>query len=120
MQVNIVEKKAFMSLRELVKFQILTHCYIEKVSLNDSELDCLALLSMEHPIEINEFCKKVVTDGIFKSTQTARNCLVKLDDLKLLEKEGKNKKILHLSKSLLVYHQGNIVFNVKFGHVAST
>jgi predicted transcriptional regulator len=118
MQVNIIEKKARVSLKDIVKFQILTHCYLNKIALSESELDCLALLSIERPAEITEFCNKVAENNIFKSCQTARNCLAKLEKLGLVVKEGKNKKILHLAEGLSVHHEGNIVYNVKFGYSA--
>ena len=120
MQVNIIEKKARLSLKEIVKFQILTHCYLNKITMSESELDCLTLLSIESPVEITFFCNKVADEGIFKSCQTARNCLTKLEKSGLILKEGKNKKILHLSKNLIVHHEGNIVYNVKFGYSASS
>lgn len=120
MQVNIVEKKARLSLKGIVKFQILTHCYLNKIALSESELDCLTLLSIQSPVEITAFCNTVADEGIFKSCQTARNCLAKLEKSGLVLKEGKNKKILHLSKTMPIHHEGNIVYNVKFGYSAST
>ena len=43
--VNQVQKKVKMSKWDVVKFQILTHCYINKITMSESDLDCLTLLS---------------------------------------------------------------------------
>lgn len=120
MQVNIIEKKARLSLKEIVKFQIITHCYLNKVALTNADLDCLTLLSIMRPVEITHFCDTAAKENIFKSSQGVRNCLVKLEKLDLVFKEGKNRKMLHLHKNLVVQHEGNIVYNVKFGYSASS
>ncbi len=37
---------------EVVKFQILTHCYINRIAVSESDLNCLTLLSFNQPIEL--------------------------------------------------------------------
>lgn len=54
--VNQVQKRVRMPKWDIVKFQILTHCYINRVTMSDSDLDCLTLLSFNQPIELSNFC----------------------------------------------------------------
>ena len=54
--VNQVQKKVIMSRKDIIKFQILTHCYINRITLSDSDLECLTLLSVIGPIELSSFC----------------------------------------------------------------
>ena len=45
--VNQVTKKVRMSLSSVVKYQILTYCYLNDISVTNSDLDCLTLLAIE-------------------------------------------------------------------------
>ena len=47
--VNRIEKKAMMPKWDLVKFQIITYCYLNRVTVSESELNCLTLLSFNEP-----------------------------------------------------------------------
>ena len=48
--VNQVQKKVVMSKNDVIKYQILTHCYINKITVSESDLDCLTLLSIIGPM----------------------------------------------------------------------
>jgi hypothetical protein len=126
-KVNIVEKKGKFDLWNVVKFQIITYCYMNNISLSDSEIDCLTLLGINDEIEISDFCnvscisskrdRKIENKKekeIFKNLQTARNCLSKLEKLNLIEKEGKYQKTIRINKSLNIQTKGNILINYKF------
>ena len=43
--VNQVQKRVVMSKKDVIKYQILTHCYIKRITVSNSDLDCLTLLS---------------------------------------------------------------------------
>ena len=43
--VKQVQKKVVMSKKDIVKFQLVTHCYINKITVSNSDLECLTLLS---------------------------------------------------------------------------
>ena len=81
-----VQKRAVMPKWEIVKFQILSHCYINRIVVSESDLNCLTLLSMTGPIELTHFCydASAEEDWIFKSSQTVRNCINKAEKNNLI------------------------------------
>jgi hypothetical protein len=113
--VNQVQKKVMMSRRDVIKFQILTHCYINRITLSDSDLECLTLLSIVGPIELSHFCYEASDEHkIFKSEQTVRNCINKCEKNTLVIKDSKNKKIILLNPDLKVQTEGDILLDYKF------
>ena len=79
--VNQVQKKVMMSKKHIIKFQILTHCYINGITVSNSDLDCLTLLSsLLAQLNLTHFCYDAAEDHkIFKSQQTVRNCINKCE-----------------------------------------
>ena len=114
--VNQVQKRVRMSKWNVVKFQILTHCYIKKILLSDSELNCLTLLSFNEPIELTSFCYDASSeeDPIFKSPQTVRNCINKAEKNNLVTKDIENKKLIKLNTELKIQTEGTILLDFKF------
>lgn len=112
--VNQLEKKSIMSLWDIVKYQLMTHCYLYKIAVSESDLDCLTLLAMEGEAELTSFCNKAFEQKIFSSIQSVRNCLSKVEKKKLIMKEGKNKKKIYVNPSLKLLASGNIMINYKF------
>ena len=114
---NLVDKKIRMGLYDIVKYQIATHCYINRIQVTDSDIDCLATLAMSGESDLTEFCLLATEKRIFKSTQSVRNCLVKLEKNNLINKEGKTKKKIGVNPKMLVQTKGNIMINYKFFHL---
>lgn len=114
--VNQVQKRVRMSKWAIVKFQILTHCYINRVTMSDSDLDCLTLLSFNQPIELSNFCLDASSeeDWIFKSPQTVRNSVNKSEKNGLIVKDSTNKKIIMLNPNLKIQTEGIILLDFKF------
>ena len=114
--VNQVQKRVRMSKWNVVKFQILTHCYIKKILLSDSDLNCLTLLSFNEPIELTSFCYDASSeeDPIFKSPQTVRNCINKAEKNNLVTKDIENKKLIKLNTELKIQTEGTILLDFKF------
>jgi hypothetical protein len=112
--VNQVDKRVRMELTEIVKYQLLTHCYLYKIPVSDADLNCLTLLAMEGEQELTSFCNKASDKYIFSSTQSVRNCLTKAEKKSLIVKEGKNKKKISINPSIKVYSSGNILLDFKF------
>ena len=54
--VKQVQKKTVMSKKDIIKFQLVTHCYINSITVSNSDLECLTLLSTLSPIELTHFC----------------------------------------------------------------
>lgn len=117
--VNQVQKRVKMPKWDVVKFQILTHCYINHIAMSESDLNCLTLLSFNQPIELTSFCydASAEEEWIFKSSQTVRNCVNKAEKNGLIVKDKKNKKIIMINPNLKIQTKGNILLDYKFlGH----
>ena len=112
--VNQVDKKMKMSKWDIVKYQILTHCYINKISVSEADLNCLTYLAIEGDQELTNFCNKAHTKDIFSSIQSVRNCLTKAEKKNLIKKEGKNKKKIFINPDIKVYCIGTILLDFKF------
>jgi hypothetical protein len=111
--VTQVEKRVKMSKWDAVKFQILTHCYINRIAMSESDLNCLTLLSFNQPIGLNDFCYDASSEEswIFKTPQTVRNCINKAEKNKLVIK---NKKLINLNPELKVQTEGTLLLDYKF------
>lgn len=114
--VNQVQKRVKMPKWDLVKYQILTHCYINKISLSESDLDCLTLLSFNQPIELTDFCYDASSEEgwIFKSPQTVRNSINKSEKNSLIVRSEENKKIIMLNPNMKVQTEGTVLLDYKF------
>ena len=114
--VNQVQKRVRMPKWDVVKFQILTHCYINRINLSDSDLNCLTLLSFNEPIELTHFCYDASSEEepIFKSPQTVRNCINKAEKTNLVVKDEENKKLIRINPSLKIQTIGTILLDYKF------
>jgi len=119
-KVNLVNKKVVMTLDDIIKYQLITHCYIHKISMNESDLACLTLLGILGNYDLTDFCIQASQKNIFKTTQTVRNCLVKLEKHDLIQKTGKNKKTIYLNPEISIQSMGNIVLDYKIIHIATT
>lgn len=106
-----------MGLYDITKYQIATHCYINRIAVTDSDLDCLTTLALSGESDLTEFCLIATEKRIFKSTQSVRNCLVKLEKHNLISKEGKTKKKIGLNPEMRIQTSGNIMINYKFFHL---
>ena len=114
--VNQVQKRVKMPKWDVVKFQILVHCYINRITMSDSDLNCLTLLSLNQPIELTEFCYDASSDEelIFKSPQTVRNCINKAEKNGLVTKDPNNKKLIILNSNIKIQTTGTILLDYKF------
>ena len=112
--VNQVDKRVRMTRWDIVKFQLMTHCYLSKIPVSDKDLDCLTLLAVNGEQELTSFCNMAFNEKIFSSTQTVRNCLRKAELKNLIKKEGKNKKKIYIHPELKIHAQGNILLDFKF------
>lgn len=127
---NVVDKKVNMSLEEIIKFQIITYCYIHKITLSESDLSCLTLLALNKKIELSDFCNACCdpanrdkdTDvsyqkAIFKTPQTVRNCVARMKNYNIISRDGS--KIIELNPELSIQQEGNILLNFKMFHLGT-
>lgn len=118
-QFELVNKKIEMSKTEILKFQLMTHCYIHNIVITDSDLECLVLLGTQSYFEQVDFFKLVIEKGIFKTPQTVRNSLRKAKEYNLISKTGDWKKVVFLNPDLNIKNTGNILLNYKIIHIES-
>lgn len=112
--VNQVDKRVKMNRWDIVKYQLMTHCYLSKIPVSENDLECLTLLAINGEQELTNFCNTAHTEKIFSSTQSVRNCLTKAEKKNLIKKEGKNKKKIYINPELKVHARGNILLDFKF------
>lgn len=126
-QFKIVDKKVQMSEEQIIKFQLITYCYLNKISISESDLACLTLLALNEKAELSAFCNAccapefrdketslTYTKVIFKTPQTVRNCLTKMADYNIITKEGLGHgKLIELNPELKLQAKGNVLLNYK-------
>ena len=108
------EKKVQMNQWDIIKYQLLTHCYLNKIPVSDADLECLTLLSQLGEQELTVFCTEVHTRKIFQSSQTVRNALTKAERKELIVKQGRSKKRISINPELKVITEGSILLDYKF------
>lgn len=112
--VNQVDKRVRMSIWQIVKYQILTHCYLQDIQVSEADTSCLTLLALEGEQELTQFCNKAFEKKIFSSTQSVRNCLAKLEKKQLIKKLGKNKKKIFVHPDMKIASKGPVLLDFKF------
>lgn len=117
---NLVTKRVQMGHRDIIKFQLITECFINRIHITNAELDCLALLGAYGEYDMAEFCNSIVEEKIFGNSQTVRNFLNKASKSKLILKKankGSNRKKVRLNPSFNIQTEGTIVLDYKIGYV---
>ena len=114
MIVNQVSKKVKMERQDIVKYQLLTYCYLEKINVSNADLDCLTMLAFNEEVELTEFCNNASDEGIFKTPQSVRNAVIKFERKGMIEKNGKGRKMIKLAPALNVQAKGNVFLDYKF------
>lgn len=125
--INKIQKSGYLDLWDIVKFQIQLHCYLNKLTLSESDIDNLTLLSINGESELTDFCNGAcleeeryentnlkITKEIFKTPQSVRNSINKLENLKLVTKNGRSKKKISINSSLNIQSKGTIFLEIKF------
>lgn len=112
--VTQIEKRVKMDNWDIVKYQILTHCYLQKIIVSEADLNCLTLLAKIGETELTQFCSMAAEKKIFQSSQTVRNALNKAETKNLITKDGRSKKKISIHPNLKVQTGGNILLDYKF------
>jgi len=111
--VNKVDLKMQVDIDVSSRYQILTYCFFNDILISNSDLKFLAELSKVDDIELTKFCVDLVSKGIFKSPQSARNAITKAEKKDLLTKKGTNKKTITLNKDINVQTEGLVLLDYK-------
>jgi hypothetical protein len=105
---------ANMEKADVIRFQFMVHCYIQKIAnISPALLDCLTLLGTLGSAELLPFCEVLTEKGIFQSVQSSRNAITRLQDKNLIIKEGRNKKLLKVHPDVKIQNKGNILVDIK-------
>lgn len=126
-EVNKVNKTGLMDLWNIVKFQVNLHCHLNTIIISDSDVECLTLLAINGESELTAFCNAacdpdernrdhVLTHEheIFKTPQSVRNSINKIENIGLISKKGKSKKKITVNPKMKIQSSGNIFIEVKF------
>jgi hypothetical protein len=133
-KVNIVNKQVKMDLDDIIRYQLITHCYINHIALSELDLDCLISLGKMGESELTEFCSIMAEKRLEEklktwkpsrpnerkpdpSPQTIRNVLIKVEKDKLLLKAGKGRKKISLNPNLKIQITGSVLLNYKIVYV---
>ena len=111
--VNKVNKKVKMSKDDVIKYQILTHCFLNDIQISNSDLECLCELSKYGTKELTLFCENISKKEIFKSAQSCRNALTKAEKKNLIIKNGSNKKTISINTEMNIQTEGIILLDYK-------
>ena len=111
--VNKVNKKVKMSRDDIIKYRILTHCFLNNIQISSADLDCLCELSKMGTKELTLFCTEISKKKIFKSAQSCRNALTKAEKKNLIIKNGSNKKTITINTEMNIQTEGNILLDYK-------
>ena len=125
--VNKVQKSGYMDLWEIVSFQVNLHCHLNSVNISDSDIECLTLLAINGETELTAFCNAACNEEerdkdilakhereIFKTPQSVRNSINKLERMSLIDKKGKSKKKVSVNNKMQIQASGNIFIEVKY------
>lgn len=134
-KVNLVNKQANLNLFEIIRFQLITHGYINKIALSELDLDCLSYLGLIGSTDLTEFCNQLAEMRLREklktwkpspdnptrkpdaSPQTIRNVLIKAEKQNLINKVGTGRKTISLNPDLKIQTKGNILLNYKIVHI---
>ena len=115
--VNRVQKNIRMDLWNIIEFQILSHCHLNKIFISEFNLKCLTFLVLNNNMELTTFCTEVIKKGLSGSTQSVRNILAKAEKKGLVTKLGKSKKKILINPDLNIQATGNILLDYKIMRV---
>ena len=108
--VNKVEKRVKINKDNVIRFQIITHCFMNDILISASDLNCLTELAKQKSIDLTNFCAKISEKLIFKSPQSCRNAIQKAKRKLLVIKDGK--KVM-LNPDMKIQTTGDIYLDFK-------
>ena len=128
--VNKVEKVDQLSLLDIVKYQLITYCYFEKIAISDAAAICYAYLCINGEMDLTHFCNAMMNilddedKPLFASPQVVRNTVTKGElsgvKEKLIIKTGDHRKKICINPALKIQCSGTILIDFKFLHHEST
>jgi len=108
--VNKVEKRIKVNKDNVIKYQIITHCFMNKIQISSSDLECLTELARMGSTDLTGFYTVITEKKIYKSPQSCRNAIQKAKRKDLVIKKG---KIIILNPDMKVQTSGDIFLDFK-------
>ena len=108
--VNTVEKRIKMQKDGVIKYQIITFCFLNNLDLSKSDIDCLLELAKKGSINVTNFCNIISSLNIFKSAQSCRNVIQKAKKKNLIIMDNKN---IMLNPDMKIQVDGQILLDFK-------
>jgi DNA-binding MarR family transcriptional regulator len=114
MIVRKVDKKVRSNRDKVIMYQILTYCFFNNIKVSRTELELLTDLSKNNGIEINELCQQLSVKCIYRTKQSARNAITKIEKKGLIVKDGDSrKKRVWISEDIEVETHNAIFLDIK-------
>lgn len=117
MKVLRVQKNIPLNLHDIIRFQVTTYCFLNKIRISPAQLDTLAYLGEWGDMNISDFCNEIVTQDIFGNPQTVRNFILKCVRDGYVVRKGKGNKEIALVDDFELLAEGNILIEMKVYHV---
>ena len=114
-KVNLVTKKVSMDIEQIIRYQLITHCFVNLITVSELDLDCLVMLGIVGDVSMKDFCTGMAARRD-SSPQSIRDTTVKLEKKGLIVKDKITKK-LSLNNKLKIQTKGNILLDYKIIHV---
>jgi len=114
MIVTRVNKKTKFTVREGLEFQLLTYCFIKNLNISIADRKALVELIIYGPTPLKDFCTHITDLVIFKSTQSTRNALSKLERMGFIYKTGKSRKEIVLHPDCGVVNKPAVLLDFQF------
>jgi len=114
MIVTRVHKKTRLTLREGLEFQLLTYCFIKDLHISLADRKALVELIIYGPTPLKDFCTHVTNISIFKSSQSTRNALSKLEKMGFIYKTGKSRKEIVIHPDCEIINKPAVLLQFEF------
>ena len=101
---------------DIIRFQIMLHCYLNDIYISPAKLKCLTLLGISGECELSSFCSLMVKENVFTSVESTRNTLMDIQDKNLIVKEGGYHKTIKLHPDMKIQTNGTIWVDIDMLH----
>lgn len=113
LDIPVSERKVLVSREDIIRFQLLAYTHFRRLKVTDRNINCLTLLGLRGRSDLMSFCNELVGFSIFASVQSSRNAIWDLQDMNMICKEGKRRKMVYLHPDMGIMTTGNIIVNYK-------
>ena len=86
-KVNVVNKQVRMDLNDIIRYQLITHCYINRIVLSELDYECLTNLGLLGESELTEFCTMMADKRLNEKLKTWKPSMPMRKSLFLLHRQ---------------------------------